>query len=259
MYYEKYFKSNSVDWVLFIHGLGGSSKTWKYQLDAFKDYNILCVDLQGHGQSAYVKSDNPEKAAIYAIHDILQQEDIKIVNIVSLSLGTIIAFEFAYTYPDMVSTLTLAGCVLNLNFGKRMLVRFVNMLKYLMPIRLMYQMFAKVVMPKENHKTSRKIFVRESLKMTKKAFSDWISVLASSQSKLKKYISAINEKRLPVLMVTGEEDYLFVNGVKKLKFKIDNCKEEIINKCGHVCSIDKKQQFNEIVLKFLNKKESAMI
>ena len=51
MHYDKIFKSEDYEWVLFIHGLGGSSSTWKYQLEDFKEYNIICVDLQGHGKS----------------------------------------------------------------------------------------------------------------------------------------------------------------------------------------------------------------
>ena len=41
------------EWVVFIHGLGGSTKTWKKQIDAFsKNYNLLLLDLPGHGLNA---------------------------------------------------------------------------------------------------------------------------------------------------------------------------------------------------------------
>ena len=54
LYYEK-IDNNSDKWVLFIHGLGGSVETWKYQIKDFKDYNIIRVDLMGHGKSAFEK------------------------------------------------------------------------------------------------------------------------------------------------------------------------------------------------------------
>ena len=43
------YNNNSTEWVLLIHGLGGSINTWKYQIKDLKDYNVLAVDLEGHG------------------------------------------------------------------------------------------------------------------------------------------------------------------------------------------------------------------
>ena len=40
------------DWVVFIHPLGGSSVTYYKQLKDFqKDFNLLLIDLHGHGKS----------------------------------------------------------------------------------------------------------------------------------------------------------------------------------------------------------------
>ena len=41
------------EWVVFIHGIGGSTKTWNKQIDAFSEnYNLLLLDLPGHGLNA---------------------------------------------------------------------------------------------------------------------------------------------------------------------------------------------------------------
>ena len=50
LYFETY-DNGSNNWVVFLHGIGGSTKTWKKQIDDFKDYNLLLIDLPGHGQS----------------------------------------------------------------------------------------------------------------------------------------------------------------------------------------------------------------
>ena len=37
-------------WVTFIHGAGGSSSVWFKQIRAFSKYfNLLLIDLRGHG------------------------------------------------------------------------------------------------------------------------------------------------------------------------------------------------------------------
>ena len=38
LYYEKIINDINNDWIVFIHGLGGSVKTWKKQIDYYTLY-----------------------------------------------------------------------------------------------------------------------------------------------------------------------------------------------------------------------------
>ena len=41
------------DWVVFVHGIAGSTLTWKKQVDDFSEKdNLLLLDLPGHGSNA---------------------------------------------------------------------------------------------------------------------------------------------------------------------------------------------------------------
>ena len=51
----KIYNNNSEEWVLLIHCLGGSINTWKYQINDLNEYNVIAVDLEGHGGSDFVK------------------------------------------------------------------------------------------------------------------------------------------------------------------------------------------------------------
>ena len=45
--------NHAEEWVVFVHGLGGSTETWKKQIDSFSArYNLLLLDLPGHGRNA---------------------------------------------------------------------------------------------------------------------------------------------------------------------------------------------------------------
>lgn len=253
MNYKIIMNSINSEYVVFIHGLGGSMETWKYQLDAFKNYNIVCVDLQGHGQSSFEKSDVLEASAADKIHEILVIEHIDKAHVVALSLGTIVALEWFYNYPEDIASLTLAGFVLNLGISRKVIMAIAQGLKHIVPVGVMYPMFAKILMPKSNHTFSRKIFIRESHKMNRQSFVSWVNVLGTAQKKVKMYFDAINNYKMPVLFVTGNEDYLFIKGVKKMHKRIREYRIQFIEKCGHVCSIEKKEIFNSIVLEFLGK------
>lgn len=52
LYYKEYIKSKDADWVVFVHGAGGSSSIWFSQIKSFrKEFNVLLLDLRGHGKS----------------------------------------------------------------------------------------------------------------------------------------------------------------------------------------------------------------
>ena len=52
LHFKTYINDQSEEWVTFIHGAGGSSTIWYKQLKEFKKaFNILLIDLRGHGNS----------------------------------------------------------------------------------------------------------------------------------------------------------------------------------------------------------------
>ena len=256
MYYEKIEGNASNEWILFIHGLGGSIKTWKRQLNAFKEkFNLLLIDLDGHGNSKSSYGEYKPKDCSYEIKEILEEEKIEKVNLISLSLGTLVALDFMKMFPEKVSSSILAGCIINLDKKRKMLVSFVKKLKNIFPKTFLYKIFAKIILPKENHKKSREIFIKEALKMNKNSFKNWLDSFFKSTEKIEEYIKTLNKSKIPTFFIMGEEDYMFLKGIKELKEKIENFSLKIINNCGHVCSIEKANIFNDLAFNFIENKK----
>ena len=257
LYYEKIINNANFEWVLFIHGMGGSIKTWKYQLEDYsKKYNLLLIDLIGHGKSKIEKINKKEYLPYVCakkIDEILLFENISKVHIVSMSLGTLVALEYYKNFISKVSSLVLSGCIINLNKKREILLNCVRTFKQIIPKEILYNTFALLIMPKKNHEKSRKIFIRESKKMNDMQFKYWIDSMAKSQEYLNSYIKKINEKNIPILFISGKEDYFFFCGIEKLCDKIKNFDFKVLKNCGHVCSIENPQEFNNISLKFFNK------
>ena len=69
----KIYNNNSKDWVLLIHGLGGSIRTWKYQIRDLQDFNVIAVDLEGHGGSSIKKTRHLLSESANEINKVLEQ------------------------------------------------------------------------------------------------------------------------------------------------------------------------------------------
>lgn len=240
------------EWVVFVHGIGGSTKTWKKQIDSFSEkYNLLLLDLPGHGKNA----DNViHKVEPWKLHNGIKETmdylGISNAHFVGLSLGTIVIANFAVHYPEYVKTVILGGSVLKLCGIYKGCLYFANKIKRLVPYKLLYRFFAWFMMPKGNHEKSRNIFLREVVKLNKETMFAWIEYLQFGLHP-EKILSKFNQLGKRILLISGDEDHCFLKGAKVLAAKMKNMDMKVIKHCGHICSIEKWNIFNQYVLNYL--------
>ena len=261
LYYEKLINESSDEWILFIHGLGGSIKTWKYQIDKFSPhYNILLVDLDGHGKSSPLKlfSNYKPTSTAQEINEILITEQIAQVKIVSLSLGTLVALEVARLFPEKVDSLVLAGGIINLDHSRRIVFKLANFITKHFPKGFAYNMFAHIIMPADKHKLSRDIFIREAKKANGNVFKSWVDSIGKADRRLKDYVQTLTSEKIPTLFISGHEDFMFLNGIKDICKRVHSFNMQILENCGHVCSIEKSELFNRLTLNFLRSQDSVL-
>ncbi|CAM3435591.1 alpha/beta fold hydrolase [Nocardioides dubius] len=103
-----YLDSGAGPAVLFIHGILGSQRQWRYLVDEMDDENrVLAPDLFGHGDSAKPMGDYSLSAHAATMRDLLDHLGIERVTLVGHSLGGGIAMQFYYLFPERVERLVL--------------------------------------------------------------------------------------------------------------------------------------------------------
>lgn len=117
--YTLYLNNNTDQWVTFVHGAGGSSSIWFKQIRDFKaNYNILLLDLRGHGKSkTSFEFFNKRYTFPFLANDIIEVLDfLKITksHFVGISLGTILIRQLAEMQPNRVQTMVLGGAILKI-------------------------------------------------------------------------------------------------------------------------------------------------
>ncbi len=254
--YTVYENNKSDQWVTFVHGAGGSSSIWFKQIRDFqKEYNVLLLDLRGHGESkTNLKKAFQHKYTFSALaNDILEVLDylqIQKSHFVGISLGTILIRQLAEMYPDRVQSMIMGGAILKMNFRSQILMFLGNTFKYILPYLLLYRFFAFVIMPNKNHKQSRILFINEAKKLYQKEFIKWFKLTAEINPVLRWFRQV--ELNIPTLYVMGEEDYMFLPAVRKVvESHYRSSKLCVIQNSGHVVNVEQPLLFNSEVLSFI--------
>lgn len=253
LFYKTHTHTEQAPWVVFIHGAGGSSNIWYKQLRAFSEhFNVLLVDLRGHGRSPG-SSDFSRKYSFEVIAaDVLQVLDhlgIQKAHFVGVSLGTIIIRQLAEMQPQRVSSMVLAGAIAKLDLRSRFFVGLGRAFKNLVPYLWLYKLFAFVIMPRKNHAESRNFFVNEARKLARQEFLRWYKLTGQLRPLLKRFEAPL--PGIPTLYVMGRQDHMFLPTVEDLVARTRQATLEIVEQCGHVVTMEQPAVFNERAIRFL--------
>jgi pimeloyl-ACP methyl ester carboxylesterase len=104
--------------AVFIHGAASDHSVWALQSRyfAWHGWNVLAVDLPGHGQS-----DGPLCTGIESLSEwmavTLNALNVKSATLIGHSMGSLTALELASRHPDLVSKLALVGTAVPMAVG----------------------------------------------------------------------------------------------------------------------------------------------
>lgn len=253
--YYSYPHKTAKEWVTFVHGAGGSSSIWYKQVRDFKKhFNVLILDLRGHGNSKPKLKDtfNPKYTFDSITADIVEVIDhlkIEKSHFVGISLGTILIRNLAEKKPALVQSMIMGGAIIKMNFRSQVLMKVGNIFKSVVPYMLLYKLFAFIIMPKKNHKNSRLLFVNEAKKLYQKEFLRWFK-LTSEINPLLRFFRA-KDIKIPTLYIMGAEDHLFLPSIENIVKLHKKASLVVIDNCGHVVNVEQPDTFNNQTIGFI--------
>lgn len=253
LYHKTFLHRESKAWVVFIHGAGGSNVVWFRQLREFKKhFNVLLVDLRGHGKSKkeYTQEEIYKFDEI-ALDVIRTMDHLKVqkAHFVGISLGCIVIRAMDKLAPGRAESIILGGAIIQFNSRMNALVSTAKLLQSIIPYMWLYKINAWILIPYKKDIDSRKLFVREAIRLGDREFKKWLHMSTEIKDSLQEYI--IQEASAPVLYLMGDRDHMFLPMVSNLVEKHFNSKLEVISNSGHVCNIDQPDVFNERSIQFI--------
>jgi pimeloyl-ACP methyl ester carboxylesterase len=253
--------------VLLVHGFCGSTFCWRKNIDtlAHAGYLVVAIDLPGFGYSdrnLHVNQSNSGRAhLIWTLLAKIDQEDKRKWNIIGHSMGGGAVEAMALMNPDRVQTVTLVdgmvfirnqnmeGAFITMSKMKsynQIMVTLVkqNIISYNSMERLMKQVYGRPLDSAEMEGYMKPLYIKGSA-------ASVINIYANAHEI--RHLHADGLLDLPVLVIWGKKDRtIHLRSARKLKRNVPTIDLKIIPDAHHAPMETHPQQFNEILLNFLN-------
>lgn len=259
--------------ILLIHGMAGSSRTWKDAMPLLaRRFSVIAPDLLGHGDSAKPLGDYSLGSFASGLRDFLGVLGIEHATVVGQSLGGGVAMQLAYQHPELCERLVLVnsgGLGREVNWMLRTLSlpgaefimpvvfpsfvrdrgndvsRFLHRHGLRAPrIAEMWRAYVSLAEPENRH-----AFVR-----TLRAVVDSGGQGVSAKDRL--YLTA----RMPTLIVWGGADHIIpVAHAYEAHEAIAGSRLEVFEGVGHFPHAEEPIRFAEVLIDFIETTEPASL
>ncbi|MEM6643380.1 MAG: alpha/beta hydrolase [Bacteroidota bacterium] len=248
-----YINGEKNPWVVFLHGAGGSIATWNKQLDAYKPhFNLLLIDLRDHGKSKniYPPLDRYSFEMVsYDIKKVLDNVGVSYAHFVTLSFGSILMQDYAMRFAHTIDKIVVVGGVFSGSFWIRAFVFTARFFNIFLSYRQMYSIFSYVLMPYRRNQIARKVYQKNATQLTQKEYLKWVGLYYEFFNLLKTYHERTSDHNMLIIM--GGDDYIFLEGAKRIAFQQPHTTLKVLPKVGHIANIESPTLFNDLSLDFL--------
>jgi pimeloyl-ACP methyl ester carboxylesterase len=224
--------------VVLIHGLGGSSDWWRYNIEELaREYRVLAVDLVGFGRNRFFlrRSRLPLRFDEIAALLVRWIETLgEAVHLVGNSMGGQVAIHVAAARPDLVRSLTLVN-----SSG--------------IPFEIAPGAHIENLIVPRGAMSFATILARDLLRAGPTSMTvAFTHVLRDDVRPLLRGLA------VPVLLAWGERDPLVpLTYARQMMEIIPNSRLQVIPRAGHIPMWENPRAFNDALLEFLRSVEDS--
>ena len=243
------------DAVVCVHGLGGSSNSWTPLMPALARHRVVRLDLPGSGRSQ--QAEGPLSIARYvdAVLAVCGRLGIERAHFLAHSMGTIVVQHLAVAQPKLVRSLALFGPLAAPTDAARTGIRTRAAKARSEGAAGMHDITESLLQAALSADSRQRLplavaFVRESLmRQSGEAYARSCEALADAQA------AEVSQCRLPVLLVTGDEDGVappqVVRALAERFHSAPSARVVVLPRCGHWTPIERVEECQRELRDFL--------
>ena len=235
------------DTIVFLHGSGLSHIVWSLaeQFFSSKNFNVLSLDLPGHGNSDGPCLDSIEKIADW-LENVFDKLKLKDLILVGHSQGCLEILEYSHKYKERLKKLVFIG-------GSNKMPVHPDLIE----LAQNGHSDAVKLMMKWGYEGSKKFIGGNPVEKIIQSPRDISEILAVDLKACNNYSNgseAAKDIDFPSMLILGELDKMInLDAGKKFSNLIKNSTTHVIKGCGHMIMIEKAFEMREKILEFLNK------
>lgn len=242
--------------LVFVHGLSSSSSAWALYEKHFENkYNILSLDIRGHGKSMKYKKyeDYTIKNFALDIHELLNELKIKDFILISHSFATFISIELMVLNQELIKKAILLSP--NHKVEKSLIT---NMIKFLLKLTPFLNIFPFSAKPKghvdySKYKKTKDWNIRRLLK---DILNTGIRIYLYCIRQTYDFNRDIFLKNIHILIliIHGKNDSIFpIKYAYRLHKEIKNSEIAIIDNTDHILVLNNFNEVSTLIQKFVEK------
>jgi 2-hydroxy-6-oxonona-2,4-dienedioate hydrolase len=245
-----YVEAGTGPTVILLHGLGGSTQMWAYNIGPLAErFHVIVPDQIGFGKSDKPHVNYRVRTYVDFLDQLCKQLKIERASLVGNSMGGWIAAAFTIAFPERVERLVLedaAGYAPPKDLDYRTLYQLNPSTR-----EGMKELVGKVFY---NKALTSDMAIDQSLAYRMSAGDGYtINSIIDSVIRGEDFIdNKVRAIKQPTLIAWGRQDGLIpLSDGERFKKDITNSSLIVFEECGHVPNVEKAAEFNAAVLKFL--------
>jgi pimeloyl-ACP methyl ester carboxylesterase len=261
IYVEEQNPESTKGTIVFIHGFGGSTFSWRHNAPFFADqgYRVVNLDMKGFGLSHKdFASDYSHPLHAELLAEVLARLEVDQAYLIGHSMGTSVMLHFAHLYPEKVLGLISVDGYVNLdesafypfallNFGPFRRTAEVVLTRYVTRERV------GTLLESASHQDIVTAEVVDGY-YNRLVIGQWAQSLLAMTRDLHKNTIAfpLEDITSPTLIFWGEQDTWVMRAqIDKWRDEIPSAEFHVIPETGHLLMEENPELFNNMMLAFL--------
>jgi 3-oxoadipate enol-lactonase len=238
--------------LVLIAGMGMSHRLWNKQIDPFSQhFRVVTYDVRGHGESG--GSDGKYSIQLFAsdLNALINGLKISKAHICGLSMGGLIAQQYAIDYPDNLDKLIIVGAFSHLTTREKVLAAYLKTVHRILFLFLDMEAYAKLhakgLFQKDGQQELRDYFIKEKIDhISKREFLKAMAAISHFDC-----LAKLKEIKSPTLVLAAGEGKTECRQTEIINHEIKDSRRVVIPDTFHASNLEKPEDFNRIVLEFL--------
>ncbi len=237
--------------LVFLHGLGSSTRDWEYQVEHFsRTHEVVTVDFRGHG-----RSDKPAERYTIPLFgadtaEVISRLGLARPTVAGISLGGMVAFQLAADHPGVIGRLVAVNAVPEFKIegvGFRVQVALRKLITRFADMEKIGEILAGRLFPAPDMEEQRQKMIERWAENDKAAYQSAFRAILDWEG----VAELMRSFDRPTLFIVSDEDYTSVESKTRYVESMSNAEMVVIDGARHAVPAEWPDRFNSVLEGFL--------